>query len=318
MRDLPIYDDPNLLVGAQTFSDAGVYRLRDDLAIVQSLDFFAPLVDDPFVFGQIAAANALSDLYAMGATPTTCMNIVGFPDKDADPELLHQILAGGAERATEAGAVVVGGHSVRDHEIKYGMSVTGVVDPAQMLTNERAQVGDVLVLTKGLGTGVITTALCNDRCPENALSSAIQSMVRLNADASRLALELMASAATDITGFGFLGHAMEMATASGVTLEIEAGTLPILAGAEELATEENRSGASTTNREAIGTEARIEGVGGARAELLFDPQTSGGLLVAIASKPAEEFVRRAREAGDSLAVVVGKVIEHGNVRLEVS
>ncbi len=317
MRDLPAFDDPNLLIGAQTLSDGGVYRLRDDLAIVQSVDFFAPVVDDPFVYGQIAAANSLSDLYAMGATPRTCMNVVGFPDKDADPELLRRILAGGAERAIAAGAVIVGGHSVRDGEIKYGMSVTGVVDPAKMVTNAGARVGDALVLTKGLGTGVVTTALRGDRCPDDVLAVAVASMVRLNADASRLMVELGASAATDITGFGLLGHALEMASASGVTLVVRANELPVLDGAEALATEENRSGASGANREAVGAHARIEGVEGARRELLFDPQTSGGLLVAIEEDRAGEYVERVRASGDGLAAVVGKVTGAGDTRIVV-
>ena len=299
-------------------SDAGVYRLRDDLAIVQSVDFFAPMVDDPYVYGQIAAANSLSDLYAMGATPRTCMNVVGFPASDADPEMLHGILAGGAERATLAGAVVVGGHSVRDSEIKYGMSVTGTVDPARMITNAGAAVGDVLVLTKGLGTGVITTALGAERCPDDALASAVESMVRLNADASQLMVEMGASAATDITGFGLLGHALEMATASGVSLAIRAGALPLIPGSEALATKENRSGASLTNRDAVGDRARIDRVVGALGELLFDPQTSGGLLVAIGADRGEEFVRRVREAGDPLATIIGEVVEARAVGIEVS
>ena len=180
MRGLPQFEDPNLIVGTESFSDAGVYRLRDDLYIVQTVDFFPPLIDDPYVFGQIAAANSLSDAYAMGARPVTALNIVGFPDDQLELEVLHAILAGGAERVLKAGAVIVGGHTVRDAEIKYGLSVTGVVEPAQLLTNAQAQPGDMLVLTKALGTGFVTTAAKARKCPDDVLATTIASMVQLN------------------------------------------------------------------------------------------------------------------------------------------
>lgn len=319
MRDLPAFDDPNLLIGAQTLSDAGVYRLRDDLAIVQSVDFFAPLVDDPFAFGQIAASNALSDLYAMGATPRTCLNIVGFPDKELPIEILGEILRGASERVACAGAVVVGGHSVRDGEIKFGLSVTGVIDPRSMMTNEGARAGDTLVLTKALGTGVITTALRKDRCPQDTLPGAIESMIRLNADAARIAMELGVRGATDITGFGLLGHARELALGSAVTIEIDAGALPILPGAIDLATSENRSSASTTNREAVEGDLRLSpGVDPALVELMFDPQTSGGLLLAIDADRAHELVRRLRGAGDAPAAIIGRVLGKGSTALVVA
>jgi selenide,water dikinase len=188
VRDLPTFDDPNLIVGTEGFSDAGVYRLRDDLLIVQSLDFFPPLVDDPFLFGQIAAANSLSDVYAMGARPVTALNIVGFPDKELELEILGRILQGGADRVRLAGAVIAGGHSVRDAEIKYGLSVTGVVSPEQLMTNRAAKAGDVLVLTKPLGTGFITTAFKAGRCSEEVLLVAAQSMAALNAGAAQAAV----------------------------------------------------------------------------------------------------------------------------------
>ena len=194
VQNLPRFHDPNLVVGTEGFSDAGVYRLRDDLLIVQSLDFFPPLVDDPFVYGQIAAANSLSDLYAMGAQPTTALNIVGFPDKELDLSILAEILRGGSERVLQAGAVVVGGHSVRDAEIKYGLSVTGIVRPEHLITNQKARPGDALVLTKALGTGFITTANKAGRCPEETLAAACASMTQLNIPGRDAARELRANA----------------------------------------------------------------------------------------------------------------------------
>ena len=205
MRGLPSFDDPDLIVGTDGFSDAGVYRLRDDLLIVQSLDFFPPLVDDPFTFGQIAAANSLSDIYAMGARPKTVLNIVGFPDDQLDLEILGQILQGGADRVQQAGAVVAGGHTVRDTEIKYGLSATGVVEPDKLITNRAALPGQTLVLTKPLGTGFVTTAFKANRCPEEVIAEASRSMAMLNAAGCEAAIAVGAKAATDITGFGLAG-----------------------------------------------------------------------------------------------------------------
>lgn len=303
VRDLPGFDDPDLLIGPGAFSDAGVYRIAPNLALVQTCDFFPPIVDDPFTYGQIAAANALSDVYAMGAQPKTALNIVGFPDKDLDLAILTEILRGGADRVRAAGAVIVGGHSVRDTEIKYGLAVTGLVDPARMLTNASARAGDALVLTKALGTGLIATANRADRCPPETLAAACASMIALNDAASAAAVELGASAATDITGFGLAGHALEMAEASGVTLEIDLAALPALPGALDLATPDNHSGATATNR--AHAEGRIElpVAETPPTELLFDPQTSGGLLIAIASEGARALVARL----DLPAQVVGRV-----------
>ncbi len=304
MRTLPTFDDPDLLVGADTLSDAGIYRLREDLAIVQSVDFFAPLVDDPFCFGQIAAANALSDLYAHGATPRTCLNIVAFPDAELPIDVLGQILEGSAERVRAAGAVVVGGHSVRDREIKFGLSVTGTLDPRRMMTNGGARPGDVLILTKGLGTGVVTTALRSDQCAQATLDAAIRSMVHLNATASRLAMDAGARACTDITGFGLLGHALHLARSSGVSLRICAGSVPIIEGAMELARAVFRSSASSTNREAVEGHLVMDAtVDEARVELMFDPQTSGGLLISIGQEAGESLLARLRDAGEHAAII---------------
>jgi selenide,water dikinase len=315
---LPKFDDPNLIVGAEHFSDAGVYRLRDDLLIVQSLDFFPPLVDDPYVYGQIAAANSLSDIFTMGARPTTAMNIVGFPDDELDLKILHEIQRGGAERVGAAGAVIVGGHTVRDTEIKYGLSVTGVVEPQRLLTNRNARPGDALVITKALGTGFVTTAFKANRCPDEVLAAATQSMISLNAIGRDVAHRTGAHAATDLTGFGLIGHAGEMARSSGVTLVFELGKLPLLPGAYQLAQKGYKTRASATNRAFAEPMMRIEeGVEPTRLEFIFDAQTSGGMLISVPQDRADEAVRLAVEGGAEVACVVGHVVEHEEASLVI-
>ena len=318
MRGLPSFADPNLLIGPEQFSDAGVYRVTDELAIVQTVDFFPPLVDDPRAFGRIAAANALSDVYATGGQPRTALNIVGFPDKDAPLELLHEILAGGADAVREAGAVIVGGHSVRDAEIKYGLAVTGFVDPRRMMSNREARPGDALVLTKALGTSFVVTANRAGTCPPDVLEAAIKSMVQLNRAASEAAMHLGARAATDVTGFGLAGHAMEMADASGASISIELSKLPLLPGAEELARAGNRSRANTSNREFTSPHTRVDvEVDATRLEFCFDPQTSGGLLVALPPDRATELVARCRVHGALAACAVGSVQARSDVALHL-
>ncbi len=314
VQGLPRFDDPNLLVGTDHFSDAGVYRVADDLAIVNTVDFFPPMVDDPFEFVRIAATNALSDVYAMGGVPKTGLNIVCFPDKDADPKLLHEILRGGAEQMHAAGAVIVGGHSLRDDEIKYGIAVTGVVHPDKMLTNERARPGDVLVLTKGLGTGLAAAAFRNDRCPANVLANAINSMTQLNRAASEAAVACHASAATDITGFGLAGHATEMAQASGVTFTIELSKLPLIPGTEPLAQAgNNTSRATDSNRAFAGETMRVDADESAlQFGYLFDAQTSGGLLISIAPDRVDDLLRRCHDGGATAARAIGSAGEMGN------
>ena len=318
VRGLPTFDDPDLIIGAEGFSDAGVYRLRDDLLIVQSLDFFPPLVDDPFLFGQIAAANSLSDIYAMGARPTTALNIVGFPDDKLELTILSEILSGGADRVRQAGAVIAGGHSVRDAEIKYGLSVTGVVEPDRLLTNRDAKPGDTLVLTKALGTGFITTAFRAGRCPDDAFAAATDGMSQLNKAGSEAAQAVSAHAATDITGFGLAGHAREMADSSNVTLVLEVDRLPILPHAIELALSGNKTRASASNRSFVDPAMRIEGQPDSNLlEILFDAQTSGGLLISVASDRAEELVAKSRAAGAQSTCVVGAVLDRQEVALVV-
>jgi selenide,water dikinase len=316
VRGLPTFNDPNLIVGTGNFSDAGVYRLREDLWIVQSLDFFPPLVNDPYTYGQIAAANSLSDVYAMGANPTTALNIVGFPDDQLELDILSEILRGGAERTQQAGAVLAGGHTVRDTEIKYGLSVTGVVHPEALRKNDNARPGDVLVLTKALGTGFITTALKAGHCSDEALKMACESMVQLNAAGSEAATEAGANATTDITGFGLAGHAGEMASASGVTLALDLERLPLLTGAMELARRGYQTRASASNRNFAQSSLRIEGKPDpVLEEFAFDAQTSGGLLIAVAVEQAEKLVKHARSAGATATCIIGEVLEQEEVSL---
>lgn len=314
MQSLPAFSDPDLLIGAESFSDAGIYRLRDDLAIVQSTDFFSPLVDDPFVFGQIAAANSMSDIFAMGGEVRTALNIVCFPDNEADISILTEILRGGAERVSAAGGVVLGGHSVRDREIKYGLAVTGIVNPERMITNRGAKPGDVLVLTKALGTGYVTTALRHDKCPDDVLEAACESMTQLNDAASREAVRCGANAITDITGFGLAGHAFELAEASRVTVEVELNRLPMLPGALELAEKGNLTRANATNLAYV--EKSMEVVAGVDLSatvsgFLFDPQTSGGLLVSLPEGAVEGFISGCEAAGlgSGGVRVIGSVCE---------
>ncbi len=313
---MPKPNDPNLLVGTETHDDAGVYRLTDDIALVQTLDFFPPVVDDPFIYGQIAAANALSDVYAMGGTPKTALNLVGYPDDKLDMDWLGEILRGGAERCQASGTTIVGGHTVRDAEIKFGLSVTGIVHPQRILTNAAARPGDKLVLTKALGTGFVTTAHKAEACPDDVFQTACESMVQLN-DVGRDAMqECGAHAATDITGFGLAGHAFEMADGSGMTLVLELGKLPILPGADKLARRPYLTRASATNAGYVAAGLRIEGKPDpVRLEFFYDAQTSGGLLISVPADQAEALVESARKKGATAACVIGEVVDKQDAAL---
>jgi selenide, water dikinase len=310
--------DDRVLIDYRTSDDAGVYRLDDRRALVQTVDFFTPIVDDPFVYGRIAAANALSDVYAMGGRPLTALAIAGFP-KEADRAILKQIFAGGLATLREAGVALLGGHTVQDSEIKFGYAVTGEVDPARVISNAGARPGDALFLTKPIGTGVIATALKFDRAPAEAVAAAIQSMTALN----RAAAEAMGAlppgavhACTDITGFGLAGHACEMAMASGCTLVVEAASVPLLEGARALV-HGNVPGGGRTNRQHFGQFTRFEaGVDPLVADLLFDPQTSGGLLLAVdtASRTA---VEAALASAGVRAVRIGEAASLGPAHLHI-
>ena len=307
LRGLPANADPNLLVGAADFDDAAVYRLTADTAIVQTLDFFPPLVDDPYTFGRIAAANSLSDIYAMGARPIVALNIVGFPDKDLDLEILAEILRGGAERVTAAGAVVAGGHSVRDAEIKYGLSVTGLVHPDRIIANRGAQPGDVLVLTKPIGSGVLTTAAKNDKITEADLQEAVDVMIDLNAGACAAMLEVGVHAATDVTGFGLIGHAREMADAGSVTLEINATAVPLMEGTLRLAAAGCVTRAHKSNTAHDAGRIGITGVDETLVKVLADAQTSGGLLIAVAPDRADALIAALQRHATRAAAIIGRV-----------
>lgn len=316
MRNLPKFDDPNLLVGAEGFSDAGVYLLRDDLCIVQSLDFFPPLVDDPYLYGQIAAANSISDVVTMGAQPVTALNINAFPDDKLELELLGEILRGGAERVLAAGAVIVGGHTVRDVEIKYGLSVTGTVHPDQLFNNDRAMPGDVLMLTKPLGTGFVTTAFKAGKCEAAVLKAATDSMIQLNSIGRDAARRHGGHATTDITGFGLGGHAREMADGSGVTIELEISRLPILPGAAALAAAGYMTRASKSNRQYLEQFMRIESTADrGLLEFVFDAQTSGGMLISLPEDQAEAARMYLQNEGAAAAEIVGRVRERGDVAI---
>ena len=300
---LPHRTDPRLVVGRETFDDAGVFVLSDDLALVQTVDFFAPIVDDPYLFGQIAAANALSDVYAMGGEPLTALNIVGFPSGKLPIEVLTEILRGGQDKVHEAGALIVGGHTIIDEELKYGLAVTGRADPQRLLTNADAVVGDKLVLTKPLGTGLLATAAKQQKLPSRELDGLLVSMAQLNRDASRAALAVGARCATDVTGFGFLGHALHIARASNVTLQIELANLPALPGARESWRAGMRTGGAERNEQYL---RDLVGWGGSSDEdraILIDPQTSGGLLVAVSTQRLAEYLSLV-----PAAVEVGEVV----------
>jgi len=307
-------DFPDLLIGIEGLDDAAVYRLSDDLAIVQTVDFFPPVVDDPYTFGAVAAANAMSDVYAMGGEVLFALQVAAFPD-DQPPELLAEIFRGGAEKVAEAGGVIAGGHTLIDAEPKYGLCVTGLAHPDALLRKGGARPGDVLLLTKALGTGIALTAAREDACAPEHLEATVQSMLRLNRHASHLAREAGVRACTDVTGFGLLGHAEEMARAGSVRFVIDANGVPALPGAFEYArrghvtagAERNRQGlAGKVSLPSLRSRAGPEGIAPELEHLLFDPQTSGGLLLAVPPDRVDDL-SRALAADGLLGAVVGHV-----------
>lgn len=323
LRGLPRQSDANVLVGFETSDDAGVYRISPDLALVQTTDFFTPIVDDPNLFGQIAAANALSDIYAMGGRPISALSLVGFPER-GDPATLDQIMRGGLSKMSEAGCFVIGGHSIRDDDLKFGYAVTGLIHPDKIWRNVGARPGDILIFTKPLGTGVIATALKKGRAPQESISAATNSMTRLNRAAAEALSELDANAnaqsksvhaVTDVTGFSLLGHAREMALGnpaaqiSPVSFEINYAVIEVLPGAIECAREGNISMGLNNNRDFIGDcVAFAENVPEEYRLLMFDPQTSGGLLAAIAPNAAQAALDSLAKHGVA-ARQIGRVVE---------
>ena len=297
LQSLPKLDDPAVLVGYENSDDAGIYALTDDLALVQTVDYFPPIVDDPYDFGQIAAANALSDVYAMGGTPRTALSIVGFPSKGLDFSVLGDIMRGGLDKLREAGVALVGGHSIKDEEVKFGYAITGTIRPADVKQNRGARPGDRIFLTKPLGTGLITTALKNDAASAEHLAGAVRSMTALNREAAAIAQRHNAHTMTDVTGFGLIGHSLEVARASGVTIHIDYECLPVLPGALEYAARGFCSSGLQSNLEFCSDAREVRH--NAPAEywnLLFDPQTSGGLLVFCPPENAKGFQESLRQA----------------------
>jgi selenide, water dikinase len=296
-----------LLVGTSTFDDAGVYKLRDDLAIVQTVDYFTPIVDDPYAFGQIAAANAMSDVYAMGGVPITVLNIVGYPITKLPPEILAEILRGGADKVREAGAVILGGHSIDDKDPKFGLAVTGTVHPDKIWTNTGAKQGDVLILTKPLGAGVITTGIKRGLAADSDIETVTKVMATLNKAAAEVAKSYTIHACTDVTGFGFLGHALEMAKGSGVHLSVSRKAVPILQRARYFAEEGSVPGGTKRNLTHVLPDVRFDGVDEIDKTLLSDSITSGGLLLSVPAEQAEDFVSSLHAAGVSDASIVAQV-----------
>ena len=310
MRHLPLIQDPNLLTGFEHAEDAGVYKIASDTAIVQTVDFFTPTVDDPFTFGQIAAVNALNDIYAMGASPLTAMNIVCFPIKTMNLSVLQQVLQGGLNKIHEAGALLIGGHSVEDNEIKYGLSVTGIVHPDQVLFNRGAQAGDKIILTKALGTGIISTAIKADEATPGQMKQVTDAMTTLNKKAAEMMIATGdIHACTDITGFGFLGHACEMIEGEPVGLRIDSAAVPVFNGLKTLVEEGFVPGGLYRNKSF--RIAQIEAAATCPAWLLdvfFDPQTAGGLFCSLPAAQAANLVEKMHRAGIGAAAVVGEVV----------
>lgn len=303
--------DPNLIVGFDTADDAGVYRLRDDLAIVQTLDFFTPIVDDPFDYGRIAALNSINDVWAMAGTPITAMAITCFPKKGIDFEILGEIMRGGLEVLIQNAVVLIGGHSVDNEQIMFGYSVTGVIDPGQVATNTGARAGDVVILTKPIGTGVISTGIKFARAPAEVVSASIATMLTSGRDAAAAMREFGVKGATDVTGFSLLGHAWELARGSKVTIEIDSSQVPILQGALELAGAGLLTSGDGTNRQYVGDDITIAAtITKEMGSLLYDPQTAGGILIATPADRATALLERLRETY-RYAEIIGRVVDRG-------
>ena len=310
--------DENVMIGLERADDAGVYRLTDDLALIQTVDFFTPIVDDPYWFGQIAAANALSDVYAMGGEPKTAMNLVAFPIDEMELSVLRGIIQGGIDKLAEAGVALVGGHSIQDKEIKYGLSVTGVVHPERVLAKKAVQPGDMLILTKPLGTGIINTAVKADMAALDMTERATLLMAALNRDAAEIMGMFDVNACTDVTGFGFLGHLAEMVEGAGVGARIDAQDVPVIAEALEFAAMGLIPAGAHNNR--LFRENMIDisnSVARERMDVLFDPQTSGGLLISANPAAADSLVNALQEGGVADACIIGDVVDDAQERISV-
>ena len=310
--------DPNLIVGFETADDAGVYRLRDDLALVQTVDFFTPIVDDPYDYGRIAALNSINDVWAMAGTPITAMAITCFPKKGVDPAILAEIMRGGVETLNEQRVTLIGGHSVDNEQIMFGYSVTGLIDPNQVATNSGARAGDVIILTKPIGTGVISTGIKKGVAGDAIVAGSVETMLTPGRHAAEAMREFGVKAATDVTGFALLGHAWEMACASKVTIRIDAASVPLLPGALDLATAGMLTSGDKTNRQYVGAEVEIGGSVDERLlRLFYDPQTAGGMLISITEGASEALLARLRENYPN-ARIIGRVYPQGPHSIVVS
>jgi len=310
--------DENVIIGLDRADDAGVYRLSDDLALIQTVDFFTPIVDDPYWFGQIAAANALSDVYAMGGTPKTAMNLVAFPAQTLDLSILRQIIQGGVDKLEEAAVVLIGGHSIEDKEIKYGLSVTGVAHPKRVLAKKNLRPGDRLVLTKPLGTGIVNTAIKADMVSAHLSEKVIRLMAALNRDAARIMADFDVSACTDVTGFGLLGHLAEMVNGSGCSARIVAGQVPVIPEAEEFAAMGLIPAGAYKNREFREQMITLAAtVPRTLQDLLFDPQTSGGLLISVSDGHCHDLVSALTDGGITDAAPIGDIVDSQEERISV-
>jgi selenide,water dikinase len=310
--------DENVIIGLYRTDDAGVYRISDDLALIQTVDFFTPIVDDPYWFGQIAAANALSDVYAMGGTPKTAMNLVAFPVKTMDLGILRQIIQGGIDKLKEAGVVLIGGHSIEDKEIKYGLSVTGFIHPERVLTKKNLRPGDRLVLTKPLGTGIVNTAIKAAMASEQLTQKVTSLMAMLNRDAARIMTDFDISACTDVTGFGLLGHLSEMVNGSGCSARIDSDQMPVISEALEFAAMGLIPAGAYKNREF--REYMItfaETVPRTLQDLLFDPQTSGGLLISVSDVHCNDLISALKDGGITDAARIGEVVDSHEEKISV-
>lgn len=309
LGNLPKFHDENLLVGVETSDDAAIYKVNDELALIQTLDFFTPVVDDPYLFGQIAAANSLSDVYAMGGEPRTALNIVGFPSC-LDPKILGRILEGGASKVLEAGAILAGGHSIQDDEPKYGLSVTGFVNPNKIFKNYGSQPGDVIIITKQVGSGLINTAIKAEMAEKSQIDEVVTVMTSLNKKAKEVIENYPISACTDITGFGLAGHAMEMAASSKVTFEIDVNKVPYIDGALEMAKMGLVPAGTYNNKDYISGDVEDCNIEECYLDLMYDPQTSGGLLITLQESEVENIMKDFENKNmDTKVAVIGRVLE---------
>ena len=313
LKDLPAVDDPRVLVGVPAGDDAGIYDMGDGKALVQTVDVFTPSVDDPYTFGQVAAANSVSDIYAMGGTPMTAVSVLGFPVRKVPDKVMNEILSGGIEKMNEAGTAIIGGHSINDSEIKAGFAVTGMIDKDKIITNAGARQGDVLILTKPLGTGIIAFAAQISRANEKSVEATTNSMTTLNKNASQLMVEFGAHACTDVTGFSLCGHLAEMASSSGVDVEVLWDNIPLFPGVLEYAAAGILPGAIERNKESCGQRIIAgESLPQEMVDICYDAQTSGGLLIAIAENKVDDFLKALHSKGIKTAAIIGKVIGKGS------